>query len=163
MAPPEHSPKWPAPMTLFSRPAGDLESRAPRATKLSQASPSSQPLAGSQANARATRSALCPPPRALTCELPDLLGEGALGWVLVLGRWARQVALELLLFLENTKKERPKQQDPHKTKTRVRTDRSTPYVCYSQMRSRGHNARGSIWGIFNKLCETEGWGRSKEQ
>lgn len=39
----------------------------------------------------------------LTCELANLLWEGALCWVLVLGWWAGQMALKLLLLLENAK------------------------------------------------------------
>lgn len=100
----------------------------------------------------------------LTWELSNLLGEGALGWVLVLGRRACQVPLKLLLLLENAKDGRTKQQDPHKTKTiESEQKKAHPYVCYSWMCSCGHNACGFIWRIFNKLCETEQWHRSKEQ
>ena len=61
----------------------------------------------------------CPPPSSqtlLTCELSNLLWEGALCWVLILGWWAGQMALKLLLLLENAKINREK--DPHKTKTK---------------------------------------------
>ena len=52
----------------------------------------------------------------LTCELSNLLWEGALCWVLILGGRSGQMALKLLLLLENAKINR--KQDPHKTKTK---------------------------------------------
>ena len=89
----------------------------------------------------------CPTPlpqTLLTCELSNLLWEGALCWVLVLGWRAGQMALKLLLLLENANNNR-KQQDPHKTKTK-RLEKSKLSKFVTQRDSYGDNARNLIWG-----------------
>ena len=88
----------------------------------------------------------------LTCELSNLLWEGALCWVLVLGWRAGQMALKLLLLLENAKINR--KQDPHKTKTK-RSEKSKLSKFVTQRDSCGDNVQNLIWGILNKQYDTE--------
>lgn len=88
----------------------------------------------------------------LTCELSNLLWEGALCWVLILGWRAGQMALKLLLLLENAKVNR--KQDPHKTKTK-RSEKSKLSKFVTQRDSCGDNVHSLIWGILSKQCDTE--------